>query len=74
MLPSGEAWRRAETLTAGGPVAVYCADQARSALVASILKRRVLQVALVLGGMNAWRERDYPAVEEPAQAQRATGS
>jgi hydroxyacylglutathione hydrolase len=74
LLPSGEAWRRAETLAAGGAVAVYCADQARSALVASILKRRQLQVALVLGGMNAWRERDYPVVEEPASARAAAGS
>jgi rhodanese-related sulfurtransferase len=68
LLTSGEAWSRAESLAVGGPVAVYCADQARSALVASILKRRQLQVALVLGGMNAWRERQYPVVEEPAQA------
>jgi hydroxyacylglutathione hydrolase len=74
LLPSGEAWPRAETLAAGGAAAVYCADQARSALVASILKRRQLQVALVLGGMNAWREREYRVVEEPAQAQAATGS
>jgi hydroxyacylglutathione hydrolase len=74
LLPSGEAWQRAETLAPGAPLAVYCADQARSALVASILKRRQLQVALVLGGMNAWREREYPVVEEPAQAQAATGS
>ena len=58
-------------LAPGAPVAVYCADQARSALVASILKRHQLEVALVLGGMNAWRERGYPTVEDPAQARAA---
>jgi rhodanese-related sulfurtransferase len=71
LLPSGEAWRRAETLAPGGPVAVYCADQARSALVASILERRQLNVALVLGGINAWRQREYPVVDETAPAQAA---
>jgi glyoxylase-like metal-dependent hydrolase (beta-lactamase superfamily II)/rhodanese-related sulfurtransferase len=72
LLPSGEAWQSAEKLAPGVPVAVYCADQARSAFVASILKRRQLKVTLVLGGMNAWKERKYAVVEEPASVPAAT--
>jgi len=60
LLPSGEAWRRAEETEAGRPLAVVCADQVRSSLVASILKRQGRDAVLVMGGMVDWLERGYP--------------
>ncbi len=71
LLPSGEAWARAEELDTSRPLAVHCAEYARSALVASIIARRGHEVALVAGGMNAWREHGYPVTGEPAAAGRA---
>lgn len=67
LLPSGEAWARAEALDSNRPFAVHCGEHTRSGLVASILARRGRDVALVAGGMNAWREHGYPVTEEPAQ-------
>lgn len=64
LLPSTQAWARAEALDTTRPLAVHCAEQTRSALVASILARRGREVALVAGGMNAWRERGYPEIME----------
>lgn len=65
LLPSGEAWARADALDISKPLAVHCGEHARGALVASILARRGRDVALVAGGMNAWREHGYPVTEEP---------
>jgi hydroxyacylglutathione hydrolase len=60
LLPSGEAWTRAEALSSGRPLAVVCGDQVRSSLVASILLRIGRPAVLVMGGMVAWLERGYP--------------
>lgn len=65
LLPSGEAWTKADALSSNRPVAVVCGDQVRSSLVASILLRVGKEVVLVRGGMAAWLERGYP-VESPA--------
>ncbi len=66
LLPSAEAWARADALDTSRPLAVHCVEHARGALVASILARRGGEVALVAGGMSAWRERGYRVTEEPA--------
>lgn len=60
LLPSGEAWTRANALSSDRPLAVLCGDQVRSSLVASILLRAGRQAVLVMGGMASWLERGYP--------------
>lgn len=67
LLPWTEAWARADEAPAG-QLAVICGDEVRSALVASILRRRGRDVRLVTGGMVDWNERGY-AVEKQAPAQ-----
>jgi rhodanese-related sulfurtransferase len=68
LLPPGDAWARADELPAGAPLAVVCGDQTRSAYVASILRRRGRDAALVMGGMVDWLERDYPTERTTAPA------
>jgi hydroxyacylglutathione hydrolase len=70
LLPSGDAWAGADTLDTGRPLAVHCGEHTRSALVASILARRGREVALVAGGMDAWREHGYPVTEDAVQTAR----
>lgn len=65
--PSMQAWQKAGNQFPRGPLAVYCGDQVRSSLVASILRRRGHDAILVMGGMVAWLERGYP-VEKMAHA------
>jgi hydroxyacylglutathione hydrolase len=60
LLPSGEAWQRAEELPPGEPLAIVCGDQTRSAAVASMLLRAGRDARLVMGGMVDWQERGYP--------------
>lgn len=60
LLPSGEAWTRAEELSSDVALAVICGNQVRSSLVASILLRAGRQPVLVMGGMVDWLERAYP--------------
>jgi hydroxyacylglutathione hydrolase len=60
LLPSGEAWTRAEELGSDLALAVVCGNQVRSSLVASILLRAGRQPVLVMGGMVEWLERAYP--------------
>lgn len=64
LLPSGEAWTRAESVSGERPLAVVCGDQVRSSLVASILLRHHKRAVLVFGGMVDWLERGYP-IEKP---------
>jgi len=54
-----DAWARAADAPEG-PLAVYCGDEVRSSLVASILRRLGRDVRLVVGGMVDWNERKYP--------------
>lgn len=68
LLPWTEAWDRADEAPAG-QLAVICGDEVRSALVASILRRRGRDVRLVAGGMVDWNERGY-AVEKQAPVAR----
>ena len=64
LLPSGEAWQRAQGLSSGRPLAVICGDQVRSSFVASILSRVGSDAVLVMGGMADWQERGYPLEKE----------
>jgi hydroxyacylglutathione hydrolase len=60
MLPSAEAWTKAEAIRSSRPLAVVCGDQVRSTLVTSILLRVGKEAVLVMGGMAGWLERGYP--------------
>jgi hydroxyacylglutathione hydrolase len=64
LLPSGEAWERAQELPAGEPLAIVCGDQTRSAAVSSMLLRAGRDARLVMGGMVDWQERGYPVERE----------
>ena len=68
LLPSMEAWSTVDELPAAGRYAVVCGDQIRSALVASVLRRRGLDATLVMGGMVDWTERGYPIEKGPVSA------
>jgi len=68
LLPSMEAWSAVDELPASGRYALVCGDQVRSALVASLLRRRGLDATLIMGGMTDWLERGY-AVEKGAAAE-----
>ena len=68
LLPSMEAWSAVAGLPSDGHFAVVCGDQVRSALVASILRRRGLDATLVMGGMVDWNERGYPLEKGAAGA------
>jgi hydroxyacylglutathione hydrolase len=67
-LPPDTAWRRADELDAGTRLAVVCGDQTRSAYVASVLRRKGKDAALVTGGMADWLERGYPVEKKTAPA------
>lgn len=56
LLPSGEAWSKAQGLSS----AVVRGDQVRSSLVASILLRAGTPAVLVMGGMVSWLEHGFP--------------
>ena len=60
LLPPGDVWERVDELDAGTRLAVVCGDQTRSAYVASVLRRKGKDAALVMGGMADWLERGYP--------------
>jgi rhodanese-related sulfurtransferase len=60
LFPSGEAWQRLAELSSNRPLAVICASQNRSALVASMLQRAGREPVVVMGGMTGWLERGYP--------------
>ena len=60
LLPSMEAFEKANELPGERPLAVVCGDQVRSATVASILLRAGRDARLVSGGMTDWLERGYP--------------
>lgn len=67
-IPSMQAWYIARDQVPQGPLAVYCADQVRSSLVASILRRHGHDATLVIGGMADWLERGYPVETGEADA------
>ena len=67
-LPSIQAWQNAEDVPRHRPLAVYCGDQVRSSLVASVLRRHGHDTTLVMGGMVDWLERGYPVEKVPAHA------
>jgi hydroxyacylglutathione hydrolase len=64
LLPSSEAWTRAQGLRLGRPPAVVCGNQVRSSFVASILLRIGMEAVLVTGGMVDWLERGYRLEKE----------
>jgi hydroxyacylglutathione hydrolase len=68
LLPSGEAWEKADEVPGGRPVAVICGDQTRSAAVASMLLRVGCDARLVMGGMVDWLEGGYPIEKQPVRA------
>ncbi|MBI4277613.1 MAG: hypothetical protein HY660_04075 [Armatimonadetes bacterium] len=65
-LPWTDAWWRWRTVPTGKPVAVICRTDARSGIVASILRRMGRDAWLVLGGMVDWLQRGYPVEGGPA--------
>lgn len=67
-IPSMRAWYIVGDQVPQGRLAVYCADQVRSSLVASILRRHGHDTSLVIGGMADWLERGYPVETEEANA------
>jgi hydroxyacylglutathione hydrolase len=62
LLPTAEAWERAQEIESDRPIAVICDDQIRSAAVASMLQREGRDARLVTGGIVDWLERGYPVV------------
>jgi len=62
------AWQKAGEQVPGRPLSVYCADQVRSSLVASILRRHGHDATLVTGGMVDWLERGFPVEKVAAHA------
>ena len=71
LLPSSEAWERAEQAGGDKPLAVVCGDQVRSSLVASILLRHQKQAALVFGGMVDWLDRGFEVEKSEPVAKRS---
>lgn len=68
LLPSGDAWEKADAVPADRPIAVICGDQTRSAAVASMLQRTGRDARLVMGGMVDWLERGYPVEKQAVPA------
>jgi hydroxyacylglutathione hydrolase len=61
----GELERRIGEVPSGKPIACICSTGLRASLAASILKRAGFgEVYNVLGGVTAWKERDYPLLYE----------
>jgi glyoxylase-like metal-dependent hydrolase (beta-lactamase superfamily II) len=65
-IPLGELSRRVDEVPRDRPVVVYCAHGERAASGASLLERAgLLDLAIVKGGFEAWRELEFP-MELPA--------
>jgi hydroxyacylglutathione hydrolase len=61
----GELERRINEVPKGKPIACICSTGLRASLAASILKKAGLtEVFNVLGGITAWRAKDYPLLYE----------
>jgi len=61
----GELERHVDKVPRGKPVACVCSTGLRASLAASILKKASFpEVYNVLGGMSAWKTKDYPLVYE----------
>jgi len=61
----GELERRIGEVPRGKPVACICSSGLRASLAASILKKAGFpEVYNVLGGMTAWKAKDYPLIYE----------
>jgi hydroxyacylglutathione hydrolase len=61
----GELERRIGEVPRGRPVACICSTGLRASLAASILKRAGFnEVYNVLGGITAWKAKDYPLLYE----------
>jgi hydroxyacylglutathione hydrolase len=61
----GELERRTDEVPKGKPIACMCSTGLRASLAASMLKRAGSdEVYNVLGGITAWKAKDYPLVHE----------